>query len=221
MKTLLYADDTKCIHTIATNEDPLLLQEDLNSLSTWSKSNLSFNLQKTVLLQFSCSKSPVVHDYQLNETSINCKDHYKDLGVIFSHDLSWSKHISSIVAKAYKTLALIRRTFHHSTTSVSVRKTLYMSLIRSQLTYCSPVWRPHLIEDIKILEKVQRRATKWILQDYSSDLQSEAHYPKYATSDDDIRNIRHQFFPQISHLSITSIQYTRLCPVQSISHKNT
>ena len=44
-----------------------------------------------------------------------------------------------------------------------------MSLIRSQLTYCSPVWRPHLIEDIKTLEKVQRRATKWILQDYSSD----------------------------------------------------
>ena len=169
VKTLLYADDTKCIHTIATNEDPLLLQEDLNSLSTWSKSNLSFNLQKTVLLQFSCSKSPVVHDYQLNETSINCRDHYKDLGVIFSHDLSWSKHISSIVAKAYKTLALIRRTFHHSTTSVSVRKTLYMSLIRSQLTYCSPVWRPHLIEDINILEKVQRRATKWILRDYSSD----------------------------------------------------
>ena len=73
------------------------------------------------------------------------------------------------MAKAYKTLALIRRTFHHSTTSVSVRKTLYMSLIRSQLTYCSPVWRPHLIEDINILEKVQRRATKCILQDYSSD----------------------------------------------------
>ena len=89
----------------------------------------------------------VVHDYQLNETSINCKDHYKDLGVIFSHDLLWSKHISSIVAKAYTTLALIQRTFHHSTTSVSVRKTLYMSLIRSQLTYCSPVWGPHLIED--------------------------------------------------------------------------
>ena len=36
-------------------------------------------------------------------------------------------------------------------------------------------------------------------------LQSETHYPQYATSDDDIRNIRHQFFPQISHLSITSI----------------
>ena len=44
-----------------------------------------------------------------------------------------------------------------------------MSLIRSQLTYCSPVWRPHLIEDIKTLEKVQRQATKWILQNYSSD----------------------------------------------------
>ena len=49
---------------------------------------------------------------------------------------------------------------------------LYITLIRSQLTYCSRVWRPFLIKDISLLESVQRRATMWILNDYKSDYKS-------------------------------------------------
>ena len=44
-----------------------------------------------------------------------------------------------------------------------------MTLIRSQLTYASQIWRPHLIKDILALERVQRRATKYILNDFHSD----------------------------------------------------
>ena len=42
------------------------------------------------------------------------------------------------------------------------------SLVRSQLFYCSQIWRPCLIQDILLLERVQRRATKYILNDYTS-----------------------------------------------------
>ena len=52
------------------------------------------------------------------------------------------------------------------------KKHLYISLVRSQLTYCSVVWRPHLIKDITTLEKIQRRASKYILSDFSSDYKS-------------------------------------------------
>ena len=45
-------------------------------------------------------------------------------------------------------------------------------LIRSQLTYCSQVWRPHLLKHIMSLERVQCRATKFILNDFSSDYKS-------------------------------------------------
>ena len=31
------------------------------------------------------------------------------------------------------------------------------------------IWRPHLRKDVLVLEKIQRRATKFILNDYSSD----------------------------------------------------
>ena len=39
-------------------------------------------------------------------------------------------------------------------------------MYQSQLLYCSPLWRPQLLKDIFTLERVQRRATKFILNDY-------------------------------------------------------
>ena len=45
----------------------------------------------------------------------------------------------------------------------------YPLLCRSQLVYCSIIRRPHLIKDIKMIEQLQQRATKFILNDYESD----------------------------------------------------
>ena len=50
---------------------------------------------------------------------------------------------------------------------MSTKRQLYLSLVRSQLTYCSIIWRPRLSKHIVVLEKVQKRATKFILNDYS------------------------------------------------------
>ena len=50
---------------------------------------------------------------------------------------------------------------------------LYLCLIHPQLTYCSQIWRPRLLKNNIIpLEKVQCRATKYILNDFSSDYKS-------------------------------------------------
>ena len=70
-----------------------------------------------------------------------------------------------ILSKAYKTLDLVRRTFSSSIPPLTKVK-LYVSLIRSQLMYCSPIWHPYLVKDINNLEHLQRRATKYILNDY-------------------------------------------------------
>ena len=52
--------------------------------------------------------------------------------------------------------------------TIHTKKVLYTSLVRSQLTYCSPIWRPQFLKDIQSIENVQRRATKFILHDYKS-----------------------------------------------------
>ena len=55
---------------------------------------------------------------------------------------------------------------------MEAKKNLYISLVRSQLIYCSQMWRPQLIKDITSLERIQRRATKYILNDYTSTYKS-------------------------------------------------
>ena len=46
---------------------------------------------------------------------------------------------------------------------------LYTSLVHSQLFYCSQIWHPYLLVDVKAIELVQRRATKFIINDTSMD----------------------------------------------------
>ena len=52
------------------------------------------------------------------------------------------------------------------------KKHLFNVLVKSQISYCSEIWRPHLLKDIQTLENIQRRATKFILSDFSSDYKS-------------------------------------------------
>ena len=49
------------------------------------------------------------------------------------------------------------------------KKLLYVSIVRSRITYCSQIWKPNHIKDITALERIQSRATKYILNDYCSD----------------------------------------------------
>jgi len=58
-------------------------------------------------------------------------------------------------------LGLIKRNFIHLAEEAFV--TLYKSLVRSHLEYANSVWNPHRQGQIKDLEKVQMRATKWVL----------------------------------------------------------
>ena len=46
---------------------------------------------------------------------------------------------------------------------VNVTTSLYRTLVRSSLEYCSSVWSPGKISDTKCFESIQRAATRYIL----------------------------------------------------------
>ena len=83
--------------------------------------------------------------------------------------LGWNIKITSIYMyislKAYRSLHLIYRTISPSA-PVNLKKQLYLALVRGQLIYGLQLWRPHLMKDIKGLEWIQCRATKFRLKDY-------------------------------------------------------
>ena len=165
----LFADDTKCLLPVKGIPNCLSLQQDLDNLSLWSLNwKLNFNEAKCALVRFSSGCPHVIYGYNINGHEISVQGSQRDLGIIISSDLSWREHIKHILSKAYKMLGLIRRSFH-SDHCPQAKKILYLSLVQSQLTYCSQIWRPHLLKDVMALEGIQRRATKYILRDYSSD----------------------------------------------------
>ena len=84
----------------------------------------------------------------------------KDLGVNMDPSLKFSKHTEIKVNKANRILGLIRRSYEFL--DGESLKRLYMALVRPHLDYCNSVCFPRLIKDKKLLEGVQRRATKLI-----------------------------------------------------------
>ena len=83
--------------------------------------------------------------------------HVKNLRILVPKNLSWSHHIASIVAKARGVASWACSVFKSRDRDTMM--TLYQSLIRSHLEYCSPVWHPSKIEDIELIEGVQKEFT--------------------------------------------------------------
>ena len=93
---------------------------------------LSFNTDKCHCIHFAVH-SPVSHSYSLGDQLITSVSSIKDLGIFVSSDLSWDSHYNFILGRAYKSLAMLRRYF--SSSSTTVKKLLYFSTVRSKLCY--------------------------------------------------------------------------------------
>ena len=54
--------------------------------------------------------------------------------------------------------------------NVAIKLHLYLSRARSLLEYCTPLWSLYQANGIMRIERVQRHVTKFILNEYSSDV---------------------------------------------------
>jgi hypothetical protein len=89
----------------------------------------------------------------------------KYLGVTIQRDLSWKTHITEACKKANRTLGFVRRNLYMATPEI--KKRAYVTLVRPHLEYASAVWDPHYQCYIDEVEKIQRRAARFSLGDYS------------------------------------------------------
>ena len=77
--------------------------------------------------------------------------------------LTYRQHTAYIVDKASRNLGLVFR-MTKDFTDVYCLKSLYCSLVRSTLEYCSVVWNPNYINGNQRSENVQRRFIRYALR---------------------------------------------------------
>ncbi len=166
-----FADDTRVSLSITSEHDVSLLQNDLYSVILWSeRNNMTLHKDK---FEYMCHKhckhhvldelpfvSELFQYWVSQDISLRPVHQLRDLGILISSDLSWSPHIKAISDKARKKAAWVLSVFH--TRSQEIMLTLYKSMVRSLLEYCSPLWNPSKISDIQELESVQKAFTSRI-----------------------------------------------------------
>ena len=134
----------------------------MNELSNWAESwQLKISINK-------CCTMDISTNLNLNSNSCSTVDNVeidtvkqvRDLGVIVDSKLKFSAHIAKIVSTAKQRSALLFRAF--LTRDLKYLITAYKSYILPLVEYCSPVWSPHSVQDILLVESVQRSYTKRI-----------------------------------------------------------
>ena len=163
----LYADDVILYTAINTVEDCNKLQHDLNTLVRWAEDwKMSFNLQKCEFLRITLKKNPIAVQYTLHDYTIHEVTHAKYLGVVIDSKLSWSEHIKQVTNKANKVKGFLQRNLYNC--PISIKTNCYKSMIKPIVEYACTIWAPHTQKDIAAIESVQRRAARFVCNNYSS-----------------------------------------------------
>lgn len=162
-KTSQFADDTRLLGIVRSQDDFKRIQEDLTTIYNWAEiNNMAFNSSKFEVLRYRQPKHILANkDYKTPEgDTIIQANHLRDLGVTISDDASFHCHIDNIVAKARKIMGWILRTFQ--TREANTLTTLFKALILPIVEYCCQLWSPTNIGQIRKLEGIQRTYTSRI-----------------------------------------------------------
>jgi hypothetical protein len=132
---------------------------------TWAEEwQMAFNIKKCHVVPITLKRKPANYLYTINGKPITPVSSHPYLGVTISKDLSWNQHCDEVVAKANSTLTIVQRAL--GPCSKTVKETAYTSLVRPKLEYATAAWNPHTERNVNALEKVQRRAARFVCGDY-------------------------------------------------------
>ena len=154
-----FADDMKSYMPIISDCSVNDFVTLLSSIEKWSNNwQLPLSVDKCNWMLIS-NRAPTQNlSFTLCGLDLTQVDEVKDLGVLFNSKLSFSSHVSEIVAKAKQRLFLLRKCFTCCDCSTLILA--FKTYIIPMLEYCSPVWSPTAINEIFKIESIQRNFTK-------------------------------------------------------------
>lgn len=148
----MFADDTKLFKSIKSSTDIIHLQSDFNALLRWCDLN-GFSCNSDKCFQITIGRSNVLEfNYLFKNQPLQKLSVIKDLGVFFDSNLTFQYHIDYVVNKAIKKVNFIKR-YTKQFKNLESFRTLYFSFVYSTISYCSVIWRPSNLYQLKQLEK--------------------------------------------------------------------
>lgn len=154
----LFADDSSLLiqyvdHIEAAN----ILNNDLVTLKKWAdKWHFKFNTNKTIFINYANDSKAGCPSLFFDNTPIYPCFEHKHLGITFTSNLKWTRHIQIICSNALKKLGLLRRHAHFLTRSQ--KQLVYFNIIRPTLEYGSVLYNNCSLADANKLDQIQRRA---------------------------------------------------------------
>ena len=127
---------------------------------------MEFNPDKCEVIHVSKEKNPLIFPYKLHNTELKSTENAIYLGITISNSFNRKPHIENMTSKAYNTLKFIKRNIQ--TNNQKSKETAYNTYVRPQLEYCDPVWHPWQDKLSYMVERVQRAAARYVLNDYDT-----------------------------------------------------
>lgn len=157
----LFADDCVLFREVTCTNDQNELEKNIENVREWCVEwGMELNLEKSVYLCVTRKKNPSEHVYKLGSSSLTQVDSYKYLGVTLTNNLSWNMHIDNICSSAFRKLCFLRYKLRNSPPNVKLLS--YFTFVRPKLEYASIVWDPHTKQNVKKLERIQRKAIRFV-----------------------------------------------------------
>ena len=175
---LMYADDTIMYFTASNAQEiSSTLSSELAKVNDWLVDNSLFIHQgKTECVLFGTGSRLATANLSVN---IDGKEltrvaEYKYLGVILEESLSWNAHVNCLISKVSKRTGILGRT--RRSISMHTAGIIYRSFILPVLDYFDTVWNCCGRTNADNMEKLQRRATRIIMQTNSNELDNFAEF---------------------------------------------
>jgi hypothetical protein len=156
----MFADDVKIYQEIRSHSDTESLQASLDKIISWSK-QWQINLSAGKCNVLHLGKANKLYEYFIDGKLLEPTESCRDLGILMTSDGKYSKHIKNIVKTAYFKISSLFKVFESG--NFTLLKKAYICYVRPSLEYCSVIWSPHYVQDINLIERVQKYFTRKLL----------------------------------------------------------
>ena len=125
---------------------------------------MEFHPDKCQVLRITNKTTPIQVTYNIHNTPLTVVPHAKYLGVHIDSKLGWNVQCTALCNKANSTLAFLQRNL--SSCPQDVKAKCFNTLVRPILEYGCSVWDPHQAGQIESIEKIHKRAARFVTSNY-------------------------------------------------------